>query len=168
MVRLWAVVGVAALFARASWQLGQRGVATVAAGLDPLEWFILTALTVAFVYGEGYRALQRKWIPHVFGRIRQLGGERGGVYRLLAPLYAMSLVGAANQAMLRAWLGVAAIVGAVLVVSRLPDPWRGMIDVAVACALVWGLAAILITSVRGGLSYRVPSQPAIEPPRSPV
>jgi hypothetical protein len=168
LVRLWAVVGVAALFARASWQLGQRGVATVAAGLDPLEWFILTALTVAFVYGEGYRALQRKWIPHVFARIGRLGRERVAVYRLLAPLYAMSLVGAAKQAMLRAWLGVAAIVGAVLVVSRLPDPWRGMIDVAVASALVWGLAAILITSLRGRLSYRAATQPTIEPPRNRV
>jgi hypothetical protein len=145
----WAVMGVSALFARASWQLGQRGAATVSAGLEPVEWLALGALTLLFVYGEGYRALQRKWVPHVFSRIRRLQQEKVTVYRVLAPLYAMSLVGAAPRSMLRAWLGVAAIITAVLVVSRFPEPWRGIVDVSVASALVWGLAAILATSLRG-------------------
>jgi hypothetical protein len=147
---VWAVAGVAALFARAGWQLGQRGATTIAAGLQPLEWLALAVLTAAFVYGEGYRALQRKWIPHVCARIGQLAVEPAAVYRILAPLYAMSLVGAAPRAMLRAWLGVAAIIGAVFVVSRLPDPWRGIVDVAVASALAWGLAALLFNSLRTG------------------
>jgi hypothetical protein len=147
---VWGVAGVAVLFARASWQLGQRGATTLAAGLQPVEWLALAVLTAVFVYGEGYRALQRKWIPHMCARVVLLTVERAAVYRLLAPAYAMSLVGAAPRAMLRAWLGVAAIVGAVFVVSRLPDPWRGIVDVAVASALAWGLVALLFTSLRTG------------------
>jgi hypothetical protein len=158
MAVVWAVAGVAALFARASWQLGQRGAATIAAGLHPVEWLALAVLTGLFVYGEGYRALQRKWVPHLYIRVGQLAGERSAAYRLLAPLYAMSLIGAAPKAMLRAWLGVAAIICAVLVVSRLPDPWRGMVDVAVASALVWGLAALLIAGLRDGLPFRMKGQ----------
>ncbi len=44
---------------------------------------------------------------------------------------------------MRAWLGVALIVLAVLVVRGMPTPWRGIVDAAVAAALSSGLCAIL-------------------------
>jgi hypothetical protein len=138
------VLGIAILFSRAIWALGMRGANTVAAGLAPIEWLVLAGTVGIFVYGEGFLALQRKWVPRVCGRIVCLGRVPvTTLHRLLAPLYAMSLVGATRRAMLRAWLGVAAIVVAVLLVSRLPEPWRGIVDVAVASALAWGLVAIL-------------------------
>jgi hypothetical protein len=144
LARIWAVLGIAVLFSRAIWALGMRGLNTVAAGLEPAEWLVLAGMVGIFVYGEGFLALQRKWVPRVCCRIACLGRIPVTTrHRLLAPLYAMSLVGAPRRAVLRAWLGVAAIVTAVLLVSRFPDPWRGIVDVAVASALAWGLVAIL-------------------------
>jgi hypothetical protein len=55
----------------------------------------------------------------------------------------MSLVGAPRRTLARAWLGVALIVLAVLVVRSLPEPWRGIVDAAVAAALLVGLFAIV-------------------------
>ena len=144
----WALVGVVLIFLDAVMQLGQRGIATVRAGLAPGEWIALALLTAAFVYGEGMRGLQRRWVPAVLRRVGQLGGERSPVYLLLAPLYAMLLIGAPPRTLRRAWTGVLAIVAAVLIVRSLPDPWRGMIDFAVAAALSWGLGAIVLGAVR--------------------
>jgi hypothetical protein len=64
------------------------------------------------------------------------------LYRLLAPLYGLSLIGASPRNVLRAWCLSAAILVAVLVVRTFPEPWRGITDLAVASALVWGLAAM--------------------------
>ena len=139
---LWAVAGVAAMFAWAVFRLGRRGVATVLAGLGPLEWTALILLTAAFLYGEGVRALGRKWVPWMVGRARRLGGEPV-LFRVLGPLYAMSLVGRDGRILVRAWAGTVAIVLAVAVVSRFPEPWRGIVDLAVAAALAWGLAAMV-------------------------
>jgi hypothetical protein len=147
-VRAWALFGVAALFGRAIWQLGGRGVATLAAGLQPAEWLALAVLTAIFVYGEGFRALQLKWLPRVFERVESLQAASPLPHRLFAPLYAMSLVGAPLRSLIRAWLGVAAIIMAVMFVSRFPDPWRGIVDLAVASALAWALAALLARSFR--------------------
>ncbi|MFW6084942.1 MAG: hypothetical protein ACODAA_07000, partial [Gemmatimonadota bacterium] len=135
---LWAVSGVAALFAWAVIRLGWYGVVTIREGLDPVHWLALGGLTVAFVYGEGYRALERRWVPHLYRRARALRTESSAAVRLLAPLHGLSLIAASRRHLLRAWLGTLAIVGAVFVVRALPTPWRGIIDFAVAAALLWG------------------------------
>lgn len=139
----WALLGVVLLFATAVVRLGARGIATIRGGLDPAEWAALAVLTVLFLYGEGVRGLQRRWVPAVLRRIDELRTERRVSHRLLAPLHAMLLVGAPKATLWRAWAGVAAIVAAVLVVRSLPEPWRGMTDFAVATALAWGLVVIL-------------------------
>jgi hypothetical protein len=147
-VQMWAVAGVVVLFAEAAWRLALRGIAAVQGGLTSFEWLALVLLTAAFVYGEGVRALQRKWVPYVLRRVARLGEEGQLLYRVAAPLYAMSLIGPPRRALLRAWAGVAAIVTAVLVVSGFPDPWRGIVDLAVASALVWGAIALLYAAGR--------------------
>jgi hypothetical protein len=144
----WGLLGVAVLFGFAVVRLGGRGVAAIAAGLSPLQWAVLVALTAVFVYGEGVRALQLKYIPFAVSRLEQLRDERGWWKRALAPLYAMALISAPAASLARAWAGSAAIIVAVAVVSRFPDPWRGITDFAVASALAWATVALIATGLR--------------------
>jgi hypothetical protein len=142
MVASWALLGVATLFAFAVYRLGRRGLEAIDGGLDPLQWAALVLLTVGFVYGEGVRALDRRWIPGLVRRARRLRGE-GRLLQLLGPLYGLSLVGTERGDLVRGWLNTSAIVVAVLLVRSFPSPWRGIVDFAVAGALVWGMIAIL-------------------------
>jgi hypothetical protein len=139
----WALLGLVLTFATAVFRLADRGIATVRGGLEPAEWLALAVLMGLFIYGEGVRGLQRRWIPAVLRRVAELRTERRRSIQLLAPLYAMLLVGAPRRTLWRAWLGVAAIVAAVFIVRALPEPWRGMTDLAVSAALGWGLLVIL-------------------------
>lgn len=140
----WALAGVALVFLIAVLRLGARGIALIRSGLQPAEWVLLAATTAAFVYGEGVRALQQRYVPFLMRRVRQLGGsEPRTLHRVLAPLYALALIGAPRASLVRAWAGMLAILAAVLIVRALPQPWRGTIDFAVAAALAWGLAALL-------------------------
>jgi hypothetical protein len=145
---LWALFGVGLLFALAIVRLGARGLTTVRAGLEPGAWVALLALTVLFVYTEGIRALQRRWGPHMLRRVASLRVERRLWVRLLAPLFALSLIAAPGRELARAWAGAFAIMGAVLLVRALPEPWRGIIDLAVALALTWGSVAIARAAAR--------------------
>lgn len=143
----WGLFGVVLLFVQAVVRLGSRGVSAVQGGLSTMEWVALIILTVVFVYGEGIRALQRRWVPHLVERLRRLPAEPL-TYRIAAPLYAMSLLGAPRRTVVLAWAGVLGIILAVLVVSRFPDPWRGITDFAVAAALAWATVALLLTAAR--------------------
>lgn len=155
VVQVWAAGGVVFLFGEAAWRLGARGITAVRGGLTAFEWIALAVITGVFVYGEGVRALQRRWVPWVLDRVDRLRSEPFLPWGAAGPLYAMSLVGRSTASVLRAWTGVAAIVLAVLIVSRLPDPWRGIVDVGVAAALVWGAITLLhgaIRTIRAGRS----------------
>ena len=143
VVSAWTLIGVAALFATAIYRLGGRGIATIQAGLGWGEWSVLVLLTVAFVYGEGFRALDRRWVPRLVERALLLRDDPRVLVRLVAPLYGLSLVGAARDDPIRGWLLTTAILGAVLIVRASPDPWRGIVDFAVSAALAWGLVASL-------------------------
>lgn len=138
----WALLGVAAIFAWAVYRLGLRGLEAIHGGLDPMEWTALIVLTVGFVYGEGVRALDRRWIPGLVQRAGRLRRE-SRILQLLGPLYGLSLVGRDRMELLKGWLGTLGIVTAVLVIRAFPSPWRGIVDFAVAGALAWGLVAIL-------------------------
>lgn len=135
----WGVAGVFVVLSWPALRLGTRGVATMRDGLSMLEWVALAALVVVFGYGEGVLALGRRWVPRALERTRRLSDSPHRAHvRLLAPLHAMGLVGHRSDTLFRNWAGVGAIIGAVWVVRRLPDPWRGMIGFAVAVALAWG------------------------------
>lgn len=140
---VWALTGVSMLFAWAVYRLGSRGIATVRGGLEAGEWVVLALLVVAFGYGEGFVALERRWVPGLVERARRLRDDRRLLMRVLAPLYGMSLIGTRPRELLRGWLGTSAIVGAILLVRTFPEPWRGIVDLSVAAALCWGLVAIL-------------------------
>jgi hypothetical protein len=144
----WGVVGIAVLLGTAVLRLGARGMATVGAGLTGWQWLALAALTAVFVYGEGVRALQRKWVPWALERLGTLRQERRTWYLLLAPLHAMAFIGAPARTLARAWAGTVAIGFAVLIVSRFPDPWRGITDIAVASALAWATFVLVVGGVR--------------------
>ena len=163
LARWWGLIGVALVFVQAVMGLGARGVAEIRSGLSPFEWTALVLLTVVFVYGEGVRALQRRWVPHLLNRLQDLPREPL-IHRILAPLYGMSLIGAPRRTLAFAWGGVAGIILAVLVVSRFPAPWRGITDFAVAAALAWATAVLLSGGVRrftgsGARASAAPNQP---------
>lgn len=143
----------AILLAEASYRLAERALHTVHQGLSASECGLLLLSITAFGYGEGYRALHRRFFPHVLARASELARQegRGLSGLLLAPLHVVSLVQAERRALLRAWTGVALIVSAVFIVRALPEPYRGIVDAGVAVALAIGLGSLIfnyVTTVR--------------------
>lgn len=148
VVAAWAIIGVGITFVEAIARLGARGLETIAGGLAIHEWIVLAGLVSFFCYFEGYRGLQKRFAPLVVARSFALASEpRSTLIVVLAPLYAVALLDTDRRRVTRAWLGVAGIVIAVVLVRRLPAPWRGLVDAGVACALAWGLVAIVVCTV---------------------
>jgi hypothetical protein len=138
----------------AVYRLGTRALLSISEGLSPGQWVLLCLSIVAFAYGEGYRALHRRFVPHLLERASELSSDARPPLRtwLLAPGYLLCLVQAAPLERRRAWLSIVLIAGAVLVVRRLPEPYRGIVDAGVAVALSIGLVSLLLgyaAAVRG-------------------
>jgi hypothetical protein len=130
------------MFAEAIWRLGARAMITVGTDLSVWEWLAFSMLITAFGYYEGFRALHQRFVPAVLKRAYDIGP--GLAPAALAPFTALGLVNAPKVTLRHAWISVVLIVAAVLAVRAMPEPWRGIVDGAVAVALSIGLVSMLL------------------------
>ncbi|RMG98259.1 MAG: hypothetical protein D6705_06560 [Deltaproteobacteria bacterium] len=148
----YAVAGVALVLVRALVRLVPIALEPIEGGLlGPFEAGVYVAWVLVNAHAEGYRGFQRRFVPRVVGRARMLAEDPspppGAV--LLAPFFAMALLYAPLRTMLVRWTIVAAIVGLVVGVRLLGQPWRGIVDGGVVVGLGWGLLALVVAAVRG-------------------
>jgi len=141
---LWGLVGVLLLLGDGLYRL-------VPIAWDALRWPALTAAHWAFLVAwtvfaavtEGHQTFRKRFAPRVARRMRELMTTSNTTHRIMAPLYCMSLVGDEPR---RMWIQrglVVFIVGLVVLVKRLPQPWRGLVDAGVVVALTWGAVEVL-------------------------
>jgi cytochrome bd-type quinol oxidase subunit 1 len=84
----------------------------------------------------------------VVARALVLAREGTPLQLVLAPAYCMSLLHASRRGRIVAWTVVAGIATLVAIVSRMPQPWRGIVDAGVVAGLAIGLASLLWHAVR--------------------
>ncbi len=148
---LWGFLGVVALLGRGIWRLVPPALEILRADLTPLTW-AATACWIAFMaYSEGYRGFQRSFSPRVVARAVELARAPTVLRAVLAPLYCMSLFAAARRRMIVGWCLLVGIVILVLAVSRLAQPWRGIVDAGVVVGLSWGLVSLVVLGVKRSL-----------------
>ncbi len=158
MPAVWGIVGVLALLGNAIYRLTPYAVELHDASLSIVELVALIAWVGFNAYAEGYRAFHQNFAPRVVARARTLRGA-ALVHKLAAPLYCMGLFHATRRRMIVAWSVTAGIVGIVIVVRQLAQPWRGIIDAGVVLGLAIGVVSILYYSARALAGQSMPVPP---------
>ena len=139
---VWGIVGIFALLLSAVYRLGVRAVAAYEGGLTPGQWAIAVFVCIAMAYSEGYRAFQKRFSPRTASRIRYLRDRPSALRSLLAPLFAMGFFHADRRTKITAYALTIGIVTLVVLVHRLDQPWRGIIDAGVVVGLTWGVLSL--------------------------
>lgn len=100
-------------------------------------------------YAEGYKAFQLKFSPLIVRRAIELSDGRKSFLRLLfAGPYCMGLFGATKKRMIVSWSISAGVTALVMIVKRLPYPWRSIIDGGVVVGLGYGTLSIIYNWIR--------------------
>lgn len=154
---LWGVVGVVALLMQAIVRLAPRA-------LEPFEGGALGGVHVAVLigwvafaaYAEGYRAFQKQFTPRVVARAQHLSARQRPLHAMLAPAFCMGLFHATRKRMIVSWSVSLGVVGLILAVKQLPQPWRGIIDLGVVVALGWGVVMLVHFTLRAVAGHRMP------------
>lgn len=155
-VALWALVGAVAPLASAIFKLTPRAVEALDSpdlGFEHIAF--VTGWTLWMLYAEGYRGFQGSFAPRVGARAIHLGmnKQRPLWHAILAPAFAIGLFGARRRTMVVAWSVIVLVIIAVLIVSQLPQPWRGLIDLGVVAGLAYGAIAVVWFAIH---AYRQP------------
>jgi hypothetical protein len=147
LVFAWALVGNFALLADASVRmLDAADHHARRAHAGPFEWLAAAAIALAFAYGEGHLALERRFIPDLVARAATI---RGRVPSLLAPLVAAGLCCVPRAQLVRSWTLVLGIVAMVIAMRLLSPALHAGVDLGVALAMMVGTLAL----VRQGVGH---------------
>ena len=112
------------------------------------HWGLAGAFTLFMLYSEGYRGFQQRFSPRTAARIRYLRDRPDAVRSLLAPLFAMGFFHATRRTKIVAYGLTLGILFLVLVVQRVPQPWRGIVDTGVVLGLSWGVISFAGSTAR--------------------
>lgn len=158
-VAVWGVLGVGLLLLQAVVRLTPIALEPlVNGGLTTGQAAVYAAWVVTSLYTEGYRGFQKAFVPRTIARAFHLARTGRPLFYALAPVYCMGLIHATRRRMITSWSIVLAIVVAVVLVRRLPSPWRGVIDGGVVAGLCYGLLALGL-ALRRALRGAVPVYP---------
>ena len=145
---LWGIGGVIALLSLAIVRLASISVTAFGFTLTPAHWCVL-AISVSFMaYAEGYRTFQKIWAPRVVGRAFELRNNWSPIRLLLAPLFCMSFFDATKKRMVTAWITTFSIVVLIVLMNRIAQPWRGLIDTGVVVGLSWGIVCLMRQTIK--------------------
>jgi hypothetical protein len=146
---IWSVGGVLALLVQAIVRLLPRALEPIQDGsLDLAAGLAYLLAIVGLAYSEGYRGFQQRFSPRVVVRALHLAAHPKPLLVILAPLHAMALIHATRRRLIGSWVLLLGIIGLIVLVSKLAQPWRGAVDAGVVVGLSWGALATLVMLVR--------------------
>ncbi len=159
----WAVGGVLLLFANAVRRVGPIALEPLRQGWPGWRLAAAYAGSVGLMgFGMGYQGLHKQFAPRVVVRAWAMADRRVGPWvALLAPLASMGLVHGTRRRVITSWTMIGSMVGALVAVRILGQPWRGVIDAGVVVGLAWGMVAILLLAARAARGELPPADPEL-------
>ncbi len=145
----WGVGGVLALLVFAVYRLLPIALAPLEGDLSPMYVVAYAVSVLVMAYSEGYRAFQKGFSPRVVARALYVSRAARGLRLVLAPAFCMGLFEAERRRLIVSWCTTLGVLCLVIVVGRLEQPWRGIIDAGVVAGLSWGIVATTWFAIRG-------------------
>lgn len=145
--RFWGLIGVTVFLMSAVFRV-MPDWGDVRTANEPLAYGLLVILLPVMGYFEGYRGFYKGYAPRVVSRSKALTIQTKPMYRILAPLFCMGFIGSTCRRKVGLVVVTLCIVGLVFGVKGLPQPWRWVIDLSVAVALLSGTFSIVWLAYR--------------------
>jgi len=160
---VWGIVGVALVLGSAVVRVWPKAADAFRFGLNPLQWIVLVVWVTFMLIGEGYRGFQLNFSPRVAARMWYLVQHGRTTDLLLAPFYCICYYGASRRRIISSWSLTAGVTLIILIVTRIEQPWRGIIDCGVVLGLLYGLVCVFYFVWQTIRSRKYPISPDIIP-----
>jgi hypothetical protein len=140
---IWGIGGMLFLLSSAIFRLGKLTLDAFAYDLSWYHWLVLVANLIFMAYSEGYKGFQKSFSPRLAARARHLRNHPRLLHVFLAPFFCAGFFCTTRRRQLGVVILTLGIVVLILIVHRLPQPWRGIIDAGVVLGLTWGLVSVV-------------------------
>ena len=135
---LWAIGGIVGLLVWAVYRLARISIAAFDHPFAWYHWAALLAIIPFMAWSEGLRGFQLRFSPRVAERAMTVRNQPTLRRVVLAPLFAAGYFEGTRRERLGVWLGTVGILVLIVIVHRLDQPWRGILDAGVVVGPVVG------------------------------
>lgn len=139
----WATVGLCGLLLFAIVRLSMVVAEGAEVSWDWRHWAVAAVNAAFMAWSEGYRGFQLRFSPRSAARVKWLRHHASGLSTVLAPVFAMGYFNATPRRLAGVYGLTVFVVGAIVLVHTLPQPWRAALDIGVVIGLAWGVASFL-------------------------
>lgn len=161
---IWGIGGISLLFGSALFRLYPHAGELWDLPFKWIHWVALTASLSFFGYAKGYKVLHLRFSPRVVARALYLKNNPTVIRVLFAPLFCMGYFHAPRKRKIVSYCLTAMIIGLIILVRQLDQPWRGIVDAGVVFGLGWGLVSVWIFSFKAffGKGFDVSPETPVE------
>ncbi len=145
---VWGIGGLSLLFGSALFRLYPYVRELGDCPMGWMHWVGLLASLAFMGYAEGYKGFHLKFSPRAAARALYLRQNPTLARVAFAPFFCMGYFHATRKRKTVSYALTAAIIGLIVLVRQLPQPWRGIVDAGVLLGLGWGLVSVWWFSVR--------------------
>ncbi|MCF7980914.1 MAG: hypothetical protein K9K86_02945 [Pseudomonadales bacterium] len=145
---VWGILGVSAFLGWAVARLTPYMLEVLHQELQWYHWALLVINVVFMAYTEGYKGFQQGAAPRLGARVRHLYQNPTVLHVIFSPFFCSSYFHTTKRRLIARYILTSMIILLIILVSRLHQPWRGIIDAGVLIGLAWGLVAILYQSIK--------------------
>lgn len=163
---LWGIAGVLLLLVQAVYRLTPYALDAIAHPLTTLQLVVLVGWVAINAYAEGYRGFHRMFSPRVVARAQALDASQP-LLVVLAAFYCMGLLHATRKRLVVSWCLTLGIIGIVIIVRLLAQPWRGIVDAGVVVGLALGTISILYFVILAFAGRALPVSPDLPARQGP-
>ncbi len=125
------------------------------------HWVVLLLNTSMMAILEGYRGFQQGLSPRVAARAKYLVSHPNVLHALLGPLYCMGYFYIVRRRQIATIVLTIVIIGFIVIIRMLDQPWRGIFDVGVVVGLSWGLVVTIIYGIKAFTSKEFDHSPEV-------
>lgn len=140
---LWGLAGILFLLGGAVYRLSPVALEALTYELSSLQWAVLIGNVLFMAWSEGYKGFQKSFSPRVAARLRWLYQHPCPLLVISAPLFSLGLVHAPPKRRVIFFALTAMIIGLIILIRLLDQPWRGVLDAGVVVGLTWGTISLL-------------------------
>jgi hypothetical protein len=143
LVFFWGVGGIILILIFAIYRLTPMALALQDIPLGFFHWVSLLFSVIYMAYAEGYKGFFLGFAPRAAVRANYLTKNPRVLHIIFAPLFCMGFIHATRKRKLVSFGLTVTIMGFVMAVRYLPQPWRGILDAGVVVGLTLGCFSIL-------------------------
>lgn len=129
--------------------------------MNALHWALYVFMIVFNAWTEGFRTFQKVIAPRVLARACYVAENPERVSPLWTPIFVAGFYAMERRALIVRYIVLFVIVGVIVGMRFVPQPWRGIVDAGVAVGLGWGVVAMLVGLVRVLRGWRSDADPQL-------